>query len=130
MNTPGGISNFAIPPYQLWSQQPLEQQQTTLQTWFDTFDQLQTIVNILLRLTRESAGPTLQIAHHGFYQETLATNICYQMIQVIIPKQINVYPEISVGRHRLSIYFFNLNIASRDTQVGDNVEFKLTRCKI
>jgi len=130
INTPGGTSNFAIPAYHLWLQQPLEQQQTTLQTWFDTFDQLQTIVNLLLRLTRESAVPTSQTAHHGFYQETLVTNISYQMIQVIIPKQTNVYPEISVGRHRLSIHFFNLNIASRATQVSDNVEFKLTRCKI
>ncbi|KPJ67492.1 MAG: hypothetical protein AMJ43_04350 [Coxiella sp. DG_40] len=130
MNIPGGTSNFAIPAYHLWSQQPLEKQQTILQTWFNTFDQLQTITNLLLRLTRESADPTLQTAYHGFYQETLATNIRYQMIQITLPKKTNIYPEISVGRHRLSIYFFNLNIASRDTQVNDNIKFKLVRCKI
>jgi cell division protein ZapD len=130
MNIPGGTSNFAIPAYYLWLQQPLEQQQKTLRIWFSTFQQLQTIINLLLQLTRESAVPILQIAHQGFYQEMLATNISYQMIRVIIPKRNNIYPEISVGRHRLSIYFFNLDIANRATQVNDNVEFELARCKV
>lgn len=130
MNIPGGTSNFAIPAYYLWLHQPLEQQQKTLRTWFNTFQPLQSIINLLLQLTRESASPILQTAHQGFYQEMLATNINYQMIRIIIPKRNNIYPEISIGRHRLSIYFFSLDITNRTTQVNNNVEFKLVHCKI
>ena len=129
-NTPGGTCNFAIPAYYLWLQKSPAERQKILNTWFSAFDRLQIIVSLLLQLTRESGTLIQQIAQNGFYQEALATNIAYQMIRVAIPKDINIYPEISVGRHRLSVHFYTLNINSCATQTTNDINFELTCCKV
>lgn len=126
----GGTTDFAIPAYHLWLQQPTEVKQKNVQGWFCHFKQLQDIIKLLLQLTRDSAKPKTKIADKGFYQEALAAEIAYQMFRVELPLELNMFPEISVGRYRLSIHFFHLNIEGRAQQVTDDVEFALTCCRI
>lgn len=102
----GGTTKFAIPAYHLWLQQPTELKQQKVLEWFSHFKQLQEIVKLLLQLTRDSAKPTTKIADRGFYQEALAPDIAYQMFRVELPLELNMFPEISLGRHRLSVHFF------------------------
>jgi len=129
-NTPGGTCNFAIPAYCLWLQKPAVERQKMLNTWFGSFDRLQIIVTLLIQLTREGGSSIPQLANNGFYQEALTPNIAYQMIRVAIPKDINIYPEISVGRHRLSIHFYKLDINGSAKQTKNDINFELTCCKI
>lgn len=127
---PGGLCDFDLPAYHLWSQQLVEQQQQDLRTWFWTFKDVQSIVDLLLKLARDSVKPEKKTAPAGFYQKNLIPENSYQMIRVVILCEAKIFPDISVGRHHLSIHFFKLNIAGRPIQVTNDVEFTLTCCKI
>lgn len=133
---PGGACNFSTPAYYLWLEQPLAERQLDLQAWLAELNPLQQIVQLLLQLTRNGSNSVWQIAEQGFYQQALDTKIDCQMIRVTLPlKSENhppVYPEISVGRHRLSIYFHipNFKDFARSQKASSHIEFKLTCCVV
>ncbi|MCK4869960.1 MAG: cell division protein ZapD [Gammaproteobacteria bacterium] len=129
MNVPGGTSNFAIPAYHLWLEQSHDKLTISIKEWLSTFDKLKHIITLILKLTRESSNPATKMAYHGFYQEALPPDAQYQLIRVAIPMIHNHYPEISVGRHRLSIHFYTLNVSDRPIQTNNDLEFELTYCK-
>jgi cell division protein ZapD len=127
---PGGICDFNFPAYHLWLQQPAEYRKQAITTWFKEFEQLRVIISLILQLTRDSSEFLPKIAQQGFYQESLTpTTASYHMIRVSLPTNLNFYPEISVGRHRLSIHFFSPNFeSSRTIQINQDVEFLLSCC--
>jgi cell division protein ZapD len=128
---PAGTCDFAIPAYHLWLQQSVDVQRKELLDWFCTFDQLQEIVNLLLQLTRDSSEPKERIAVKGFYQEALSPNIPYQIIRIKLPLKYKIYPNISVGRHLVSVHIFNFNGTSyHAAQCLDDINFELTLCRL
>lgn len=128
---PAGTCDFAIPSYHLWLQQPVEAQRKELYEWYYTFDQLQGIINLLLQLTRDSAVAREKVAVKGFYQEALLSNIPYQIVRISLPLEYKVYPNISVGRHLLSVYIFSFNGTNHHAaQFSDDINFELTLCRL
>ncbi len=85
-------------------------------------------VGLLLQLTRGSTNPETLVAEQGFYQRALDPKLAYHLMRVIVPLELRVYPEISVGKHRLMIRFLDLSIHDRGTQRASDVEFQLTCC--
>lgn len=129
---PGGAVNFSNPSFQLWLQQPAVNRISDLKTWFKEFDQVRDVVELLLRLTRQSSLPIEKYADKGFYQQALDPNSACEMVRVAVPVTANLYPEISVGRHRLSVRFLEPNCREqgRAKQCDYNVKFKLTCCAL
>lgn len=129
---PGGAVNFSNPAFQLWLQKPAVNRIEDLYTWFKEFDQIKDVVNLLLRLTRQSSLPIEKYADKGFYQQALDSNSACEMVRVAVPVTANLYPEISVGRHRLSVRFLepNCHELGRSKQIDTNIKFKLTCCAI
>jgi cell division protein ZapD len=128
---PAGTCDFAIPAYHLWLQQPVETQRKELLDWYYTFDQLQGIINLLLQLTRDSAVSKGKVAIKGFYQEALSPNIPYQIIRINLPLKNNIYPNISFGKHLVSIYMFSFNGSGyRAAQFSGDISFDLTLCRL
>ncbi|MGB6976156.1 MAG: cell division protein ZapD [Gammaproteobacteria bacterium] len=126
---PGGICDFNFPAYHLWLQQPANDRKQTISSWFKEFEQLYTIVALILQLTRDSTEPLPKVATKGFYQESLAPNISYQMIRVSLPINLSICSEISVGPRRLSIHFYAPNFTGgRAIQINEDVEFQLSCC--
>lgn len=124
-STPSGATNFNIPSFYLWLNQPHEKQQAILKNWLESFATIESAVKMLLNLLRNSQKMTEQDATNGFFQRNLATNPVTQMIRVEISSDpTNIWPEISVGRHRLAIYFndFDGNLHAED------LSFKLACC--
>lgn len=127
--TPAGTCGFNLPAYQLWLRQKIEAHQQLL-TWLKHLAELQDIVNTILKLLRESSHFKTMDADKGFYQSNLDPNNFSQMIRVKLPQDKNIYPEISVGRHRLTIYFFTIDIKGKAFQTSNNFVFELACCKI
>lgn len=123
---PGGACGFDIPAYHYWLEQPPEKRIHTLKKWFKHLDTIQTAVQCLLRLIRESNSPQPKVAHEGFFQMTLDPQAPCQLIHVSIPHKLELFPEISAGRHGLCVRFYIPNLDSRPTQTPQNVEFMLT----
>lgn len=128
MANPGGTCPFSTAAYYLWLQQPFAIRNKNLHTWLGEFNQLRTAVKLLLHLTRGSAHPHNVVAVDGFYQQPLDPKLAYHLVRVTTPLHQKVYPEISVGKHRLSVRFMELYIQDKALQVMRDIPFELTYC--
>ncbi len=128
--TPGGGLNFDIPVYHYWLNQPEEARLESLRSWLMEFQQVRTAINLLLRLVRESTPIQQKTATHGFYQELLDPQQHLRIIRVAIPYDVAAYPEISVGRHFVSIRFYSPEIVLRPTPYQQNINFGLAYCNV
>ena len=125
-SSPGGAAYFNAPLYLLWLQQPNKEKQRTLQTWLGTFSLIHRTTSILLRIIRNNQGMQSHEATKQFFQTNLATSPVTQLVRVRLPIEANIWPEISVGRHRLAIYFKSGEPSAADTQ--ETVPFELACC--
>lgn len=132
LHNPPGPCNFTTPAYTLWLQQSSEKRINDLKNWAKKFASLMHIVSTILQITRESTSPQNMIAQKGFYQQMLNTVSSCQLIQLILPVEKNIYPEICAGKHRLVIRFLPLDVNSNESvkQVTDTVSFKLNCCRV
>jgi len=125
-----GTSAFCIPAYHLWLEQPAKRRSQDLIRWIENFSELTSLTSLLLQLCRESDDFQDVEAKDGFYQINLDPKISYQMVRISLATVDSIYPEISVGKHRLSVHFYVLNSSGRPEHVKHNVKFKLACCKI
>jgi cell division protein ZapD len=129
LDVPAGLCEFAMPAYHLWLHQPVDVLQNEIKTWLADFSLLERINSLLLDITRNSGSPKAKVAVNGFYQEALSPNIPYQMLRIALPNK-GIYPDISVGKHRVSIYFFYfLGSKKRATQITENIPFTFYCCR-
>lgn len=127
--TPAGTCSFSLPSYYLWLQQEKKIRHQQLSDWFQHLTQLQKIVAIILKIIRESSSFKTVQAIGGFYQNNLDSNIAYQMIRINSASN-KIFPEISVGRYRLAIHFFTLDITGRAAQTPHDIPFEIACCKM
>lgn len=125
LTTPGGGCSFDIPTYHHWLHQPAETRKQTIHNWLEEFNSIKTTVSLILQLVREGTKVQQKNAENGFYQELLDPQSNLRLIRVVIPKNVAAYPEISVGRHFLSVRFFTPSIQDRPTQYSGNLSFAL-----
>ena len=125
LNTPGGGCSFDIPIYHHWLALPADKRQSTIQSWLTEFQNIRTTVALILQLIREGTKAQERTADQGFYQELLDPHLNLRLIRVVIPTTAATYPEISVGRHFLSVRFYTPSIQERPTQYADNINFQL-----
>lgn len=126
--SPGGGCSFDIPIYYYWLNQPAEERSATLSTWLAEFSNIRAASSLILQLVRESAKSSTKTAEHGFYQELLDPQINLRLIRVAIPIETRAYPEISIGRHYLSVRFHVPNIQERPTQYLEHLQFWISHC--
>jgi cell division protein ZapD len=126
--TPGGGCSFDVPIYHYWLHQPPAERIAQLTHWMGWLKSIRMAVELTLRLIRQSSAPQLRAAEEGFYQATLDAQTPYQLVRVALSPGAGVYPEISVGRHGLSIRFYTPSLTERSTQAKEEIKFHLTCC--
>ncbi len=128
--SPGGGCSFDIPFFHFWLQQPVEVRQTTVNDWLTEFTQVRTAVTLMLDLVRKNAKTDEKTAVHGFHQELLDPQSNLRMIRIGIPPELCAFPEISVGRHFLSVRFYLPDTDKRPAQYTENLSFWLAYCSL
>ena len=128
LNTPGGGCGFDMPVYHYWLQQPQETRQATLQDWVQSFTAIQAGVTLLLEIIRNHSKTEDKSAANGFYQEMLDPQTPLRLIRINVPTHIPAFPQISVGRHFLSVRFFSPNIVNQPVQYTNELAFSLAYC--
>lgn len=126
--TPGGGCSFDLPVYHFWLQQPEETRYQTIKDWLSDFDQIKTIIFLVLGLVRKNGKSEKKVATHGFHQELLDPQSNLRMIRIEVTHDLPTYPEVSIGRHFLSVRFFIPDIHKRPIQYNDNLPFNITYC--
>jgi cell division protein ZapD len=126
-----GTCNFDLPALHYWLQASADQRVNDLRRWLRSFDLLNSSVSLCLKLVRESAIATHELARSGFFQRTLETSTPCQMIRVCLVDEARCFPEISAGKHRFTIRFMSPTVTlERPTQTDADVEFDLHCCMI
>jgi len=131
LTVPGGLCDFDFPVYSHWLNQPYENRKKILQEWHAPFTPLQESIQLILKVIRESTDAIDSVAENGFFQKNIEPNQPCLLIRVILDKGVNIYPEISAGKHRFSVRFFKSNNpAQRSEQIPQDVSFKLACCTL
>ncbi len=126
-----GTCNFDLPALHFWLQASADQRMNDLQSWLRSFDLLNSSVSLCLKLVRESAIATQELARSGFFQRALETSTPCLMIRVCVLDEARCFPEISAGKHRFTIRFMHPETTrDRPSQTDADVEFDLHCCVI
>lgn len=127
--SPGGDSCIDAPHYYYWLNEFAYERKNQIDKWNSAFDEIREAVTLILKIIRSSSKPIDRIAEKGFYHESLQSQVPVQLIRVGISSE-NIYPEISAGRHRMSIRFVIPDMNSRPKQTQEDIAFRLTKCVI
>ncbi len=125
---PGGGWSFDVPLYHHWLQKTGKERQTDLQAWFNDVIEIKYIIEYMLNIIRDWHTDETQLAESGFCQINLDPKLPYQLLQLWIPEKYQVIPEVSVGKHRMTVRFLKVNFEQRPQQVETTIEFKLKLC--
>ncbi|HCU04826.1 MAG: hypothetical protein A2X77_03170 [Gammaproteobacteria bacterium GWE2_42_36] len=128
--SPGGDSCIDAPHYFYWLNQPADTHHKQIQTWMGNFEEIQAATTLLLKIVRDSTEPEEVTATNGFFHTNLDPQASVQLIRVTLPTSEKLYPEISVGRHRISVRFVIPDMNKRPAQTTKDICFKLTKCTI
>ena len=125
----GGGCNFDLPNYHHWLSKPYETRTHLIDELYSDFSPVDKSIRLCLHILRNSSSPTNELAKNGFFQKNLDSNINCHLLQIKIDEASNCYPEISAGKHRISIRFMNQDdTRNRPKQVTYDVNFKLLVC--
>jgi cell division protein ZapD len=125
----GGTCNFDLPAYHQWLHRPLEVHRQQLEAWQQDLRIVRKSTLLVLNLIRNSSNPAVEIADKGFFQKSLELNSSCQLIRVVLPSSVSYYPEISAGKHRVTVRFMEQpDTMQRPVQTELNVEFNLHCC--
>jgi cell division protein ZapD len=125
----GGTCDFDLPTYHFWLQfYDAEVRQEQILSWMAEFTAVRTAIEMTLNMVRNSTGFISATAPSGFYNHSLDSNQPTQLIRVKLPKQINLYPEISGGKHRFTVRFMLFDINKRPKQTTETIDFQLASC--
>ena len=127
----GGNCDFDLPAYHQWLLLPAENRMADVSEWMASYLPIRDAILMILNLIRDGASTTTQVADAGFYQQSLNTNIPYQLIRVSLPIDHPCFAEISAGKHRFTIRFMQyLDKSQRPVQAEQGIEFHLSCCQL
>lgn len=126
----GGTCGFDIPSYHYWLNQPSTTKTECLSRWVTEIQPLINAITALLNLTRNSAFFEVQTAENGFFQRSLDTQNPCQLLRIVLPADVNTYPEVSGNKHRINIRFLTYTETGRPKQVEEPFEFEMSCCAI
>lgn len=126
--SPGGACSFDVPLYHYWLNQTPTARIATISEWLSNFTQIKTIISLILDLARKNVRIESKVAVSGFHQELLDPQWNLRMIRIEVETGISAYPEVSIGRHFLSIQFFTPDLQKRSVQYVEDLPFTLTYC--
>lgn len=128
---PGGNCDFDLPALRFWLNQSYEHRAGDLRRWATPYEELESVVLLVLTVIRDSATPKQVTAENGFYQQALDPKQPNQLLRISIPADRVYFPEISAGKHRYSVRFLNpLSTDNIPSQVKEDVPFLLSRCSL
>lgn len=128
---PAGNCNFDSPNYHFWLNQSKDIHSNDIELWYSSIEIVYDAISLILELLRNSSSNETCIAEKGFFQRNIDSKLPFQLIRIQLEDNLNVYPEISAGKHRINIRMMQQeDTVSRPVQYKNDISFKLYCCKI
>ena len=125
---PGGRAEFDMPKYKFWLDSGITRTRRDIKEWVGVIKPVCDSIYQIIWLLRESSEAISTVAINGLYNHQIERNSQISLVRIFLSNN-NVFPEISGGKHLISIRF--LNWAKTDegtTQANKNVRFKISLC--
>jgi cell division protein ZapD len=126
---PGGSCCFDLPAFHYWLSRPEAERNKQLKQWVSVLTPIEATVRLLLELIRSSAYTEEAIAKNGFYQKMLEATAPCQIIRVRMSGE-QAFPEISGGKHRISIRFLSPDESHKADVLQQEIQFEIGCCII
>ncbi len=125
---PGGVCEFDMPSYHAWQQRPAHERLADLNQWCAPLVPLRDALALSLDMLRGNGEAEVVTAAAGMYQQ-VPNGKLYQLLQVHLPDDTRVFPEISANKYSISIRFASQEDGQAKPQpVSDDVLFRLVLC--
>jgi cell division protein ZapD len=124
---PGGTCEFDLPSYHAWLMRDAPARAQDLQAWIRPMQQFNLGLSIVLRLLRETAQRSQQVAAQGSYQQMLQGR-SYALLQVRVAAELGAIPEISANKYMLWIRFTAADRDLKPRPIERDVPFELSLC--
>jgi len=126
---PGGTCEFDLPDYFCWLNQPPEARTETFAQWLAMLRPLCDAIAEVLWLTRQNGRARNEVAPAGVFNVNFDRENPFQLLRIMLPGEVNLYPEISGSHYRCSLRFLQWQgTAQRSTQAEGDVHFTLICC--
>jgi cell division protein ZapD len=126
---PGGTSEFDLPSYHYWLQQPADRRRADLAEWMRPLNPVHAAFSIVLRVLRESGRTVSLIAYQGVFQQTPAEKPA-QMLRLSLDAETPCIPEISANKYALNIRFLVPEGVQKSRVYDRDVAFELAFCSL
>lgn len=131
MTVPGGTCKFDLPGLHYWLSLDPAIRGAQLKDWKRDLEIIESAVDHILKILRQSTAPRRETATGGFYQQQMEPNVPCQIVRIILHKHQQVFPEISGGRHRFTVHFLQWeDTHARPTKTTEDIEFDLQCCGV
>lgn len=128
---PGGTCNFDLPAFHYWLSKSSEQRTAQCREWLSDLTVVGEAVAQVLKMLRESAAAHLVWADDGLFQQQLDPATQVQLVRLFMDDSLDVFPEISGGKHRFVVRFFRQpETDGRPSQARERLSFELQCCSI
>lgn len=124
---PGGTCEFDLPSYHAWLTRDAATRSQDLRTWLAPLMQFHAALAIVLKLLRETAHRSRQIAVQGAFQQMLQGRT-YALLQVRLDASLLAIPEISANKYMLWIRFTLQDRDLKPRPADRDVPFELALC--
>ncbi|MCX8004556.1 MAG: cell division protein ZapD [Burkholderiaceae bacterium] len=124
---PGGTCEFDLPSYHAWLMRDAPARTADLDSWLRTLAPFSDAMVIVLRLLRETAHRSQQVAVQGAYQQMLQGRT-YALLQVRVALESGAIPEISANKYALWIRFTTADRDFKPRALERDVPFELALC--
>jgi cell division protein ZapD len=126
---PGGSCEFDLPDFYYWLSQAPETREATLNKWLAMLRPLCDAIAELLWLTRQGGRSRRETAVHGVFHITFERDNPVQLLRVVVPASLGIYPEISGSHYRSSVRFVLWQgPEERPRQAQQDIPFEMICC--
>ncbi len=124
---PGGTCEFDLPSYHAWLMRDAAARAQDLDAWVRPLLQYDHALSIVLRLLRETAYRSSQVAAQGSFQQMLQGRT-YALLQVRLDAAAGAIPEISANKYMLWIRFTAADRELKPRPLERDIAFELSLC--
>jgi cell division protein ZapD len=123
---PGGKAEFDMPKYKFWLDSG--RTKSDIDQWVGVIKPVCSSIDKLLWMIRESTEAISTVAVGGFYNHQISKNHQISLVRIFLNEN-TIYPEISGGKHLISIRFFNWGDSEENwSQTKENINFRISLC--
>ena len=115
---------------EFWLSRDILNRETQIDLWLEPLQFIKRSIDFILEVIRKSGKFEDRMAEKGFFIEKLDPKKNILLIRVTLTSDLYYYPQLSVGKQRLTIMFMSKDDKNNLVPYQEDVSFILTTCSL